>query len=180
MDAEVEFNHTPQLAMKRLVIIVLAVGALLIPVIIFSSKDLRQASPEERTSKDVSSHSTDSNTPVPDHQPAPQKSRPDLTDQLPPGSELVETGNGGYMITLPGVGVYRARGLAVAERGLVFKGPIAFAASKEGPWVGYAPQDVSMHMAKDGTTKLSGKSALSRENTTDPSGSPPSPAEDER
>ena len=155
--------------MKRLAIVILVVCLCLIPVVILLSKEERPVNPERKQDEPVVSRAKEADDAgVREDPPVAAKARPEIADQLPPGSKLEDAKNGGCMVTLPGVGVYLANGVTVAERGLVFKGPIAFALTKEGPWVGYAGEGVSMHLAKDGTTKLSGESAIMRENMPAP------------
>lgn len=71
--------------------------------------------------------------------------------------------NGSVIVKVPNRGFYSASGVTAADRGLVFKGPIAFSPSESGPWVGYADDATVMFMDEKGATKLSGKSAVVRE-----------------
>ncbi|MEK7951568.1 hypothetical protein [Luteolibacter soli] len=149
--------------MKRRAILILAACLILIPAALLSSRDNRSSAGNSKTSASPKA-STGQDAPFQDGSPPARKTRPAVSDLLPPGYQLEETSNGGCMLTIPGVGVYAATDVSVAARGLVFKGPITFAATKDGPWIGYAGEGASIHLAKDGTTKLSGDSAIIREN----------------
>ena len=89
--------------------------------------------------------------------------RPNVADHLPSGYELTEMESGRVIVKVPNKGFYSASGVTAADRGLVFKGPIAFSLSESGPWVGYADDATVMFMDGKGATKLSGRSALVRE-----------------